>query len=137
MSIAIPGRSQEANWTYRTLGLQGHAKTGDVVRNYPAAGPTTAVLLAYTVNELPPETRAALLERVSASTRAGARLLIVEPIARGVTAWWPEWTARLVADGARADEWRFPAKLPPLTRQIAKGAGLDPRELLARTISKL
>ena len=43
----------------------------------------------------------------------------------------------LVADGARADEWRFPATLPPLTRQIAKGAGLDPRELLARTICKL
>ena len=30
-----------------------------------------------------------------------------------------------------------PATLPPLTRQIAKGAGLDPRELLARTISRL
>jgi len=128
---------QEANWTYKTLGLQGHAKTGDVVRNYPAAGPATAVLLAYAVNELPPETRAALLERVSASTRAGSRLLIVEPIARGVTAWWPEWTARLAADGARADEWRFPANLPRLTRQIARGAGLDPRELLARSISKL
>jgi hypothetical protein len=128
---------QEANWTYKTLGLTGHARTGDIVRNYPAAGPGTAVLLAYAVNELPADTRAALLERVSASTRAGSRLLIIEPIARGVTAWWPEWTARLVADGARADEWRFPAKLPPLTRQIAKGAGLDPRELLARTISRL
>jgi hypothetical protein len=128
---------QEANWTYKTLGLKGHAKTGDIVRNYPAAGPTTAVLLAYAVNELPENTRTALLEKVSASTRAGARLLIVEPIARGVTAWWPQWTERLVADGARADEWRFPAKLPPLTRQIAKGAGLDPRELLARSISRI
>jgi hypothetical protein len=128
---------QEANWTYKTLGLQGHAKTGDVVRNYPAAAAGTAVLLAYAVNELSAETRASLLERVTASTRAGARLLIVEPIARGVTAWWPEWTAKLAVHGARADEWRFPARLPPLTRQIAKGAGLDPRELLARSISKI
>lgn len=128
---------QEANWTYKTLGLRGHARTGDVVRNYPADGKKTAVLLAYTVNELPADTRAALLERVSATARAGSRLLIVEPIARGVTSWWPEWTSRLAADGARADEWRFPAKLPPLTRQIAKGAGFDPRELTARTISKL
>jgi hypothetical protein len=128
---------QEANWTYKTFGLQGHARSGDIVRNYPAAASGTAVLLAYAVNELPADTRTALLEKVSASTRAGARLLIVEPIARGVTVWWPDWTERLVADGARADEWRFPAKLPPLTRQIAKGAGLDPRELLARTISKL
>jgi len=132
---------QEANWTYRALGLRGQAKPGDVVRNYPNLGTETAaktaVLLAYTVNELPADTRALLLDRVSQSTRAGARLLIVEPIARGVTTWWDEWTARLVPAGARADEWRFPAALPPLTRQIAKGAGLDPRELLARTISKL
>ena len=127
---------QEANWTYQALGLRGRAKAGDVVRNFPDAAPKTTILLAYTVNELPAEARAALLERVSQAARAGSRLLIVEPIARGVTAWWPEWTARLVADGARADEWRFPATLPPLTRQIAKGAGLDPRELLARTLSK-
>jgi methyltransferase family protein len=140
-SIAGVDRSawavQEANWTYAALGLRGRAKTGDVIRNYPAHGPKTAVLLAYTVNELPGDTRASLLDRVSQTVRAGSRVLIVEPIARGVAAWWPEWTARLAADGARADEWRFPAMLPPLTRQIAKGAGLDPRELTARTISKL
>jgi hypothetical protein len=134
---------QEANWTYRTLGLRGHARTGDITRGDPIARlqiprlPDSAILLAYTVNELPADTRAALLDRVSHAVRAGARLLVVEPIARGVTSWWPEWTERLAADGARADEWRFPAVLPPLTRQIAKGAGLDPRELTARTISKL
>jgi hypothetical protein len=89
------------------------------------------------VNELPPDARGALLERVVHAITAGAGLLIVEPIARGVTTWWPEWTARLAAAGARADEWRFPAALPPLTRQIATGAGLDPREFTARTISRL
>jgi SAM-dependent methyltransferase len=134
---------QEANWTYRTLGLRGHARTGDITQSDSIGRllvpqlPDCAILLAYTVNELPPDARAALLERVVHALGAGARLLIVEPIARGVTAWWPEWTARLAAAGARADEWRFPAALPPLTRQIAKGAGLDPREFTARTISRL
>lgn len=133
---------QEANWTYKTLGLSGLARTGDITRpdvmaRLPVRLPDCAILLAYTVNELPAESRAALLDRVSQAVRGGARLLIVEPIARGVTVWWPEWSARLVAAGARADEWRFPAALPPLTRQIARGAGLDPRELTARTISKL
>ncbi len=140
-SIAGVDRStwavQEANWTYSALGVRGRAKPGDVIRSYPRHAPKTAVLLAYTVNELPVDTRAALLERVSQTARAGSTLLIVEPIARGVATWWPEWSSRLAADGARADEWRFPAILPPLTRQIAKGAGLDPRELTARTISKL
>ncbi len=134
---------EEANWTYRTLGLSGQARTGDLGRGDVLARlpiqrlAGSAMLLAYTVNELPADTRAALLERVSQGLRAGARLLLVEPIARGVTTWWPEWTARLSAEGARADEWRFPAALPPLTRQIAKGAGLDPREFTARSIAKL
>jgi hypothetical protein len=134
---------QEANWTYRTLGLQGRARTGDITRSDSIAGlqiprsTDSAILLAYTVNELPAEARPALLDRVVHAVSSGSRLLIVEPIARGVTTWWPEWTARLTAAGARADEWRFPAALPPLTRQIAKGAGLDPREFTARTISKL
>ena len=71
------------------------------------------------------------------AVRAGAPLLIVEPISRKVTDWWPEWNARLSAVGARADDWRFQTALPPLLRQIAKGAGLDPRELTARSISNI
>jgi len=125
----------EANRTYTELGLRGRARTGDVLRDFPSAqGPGTAILFAYTVNELPEATRAALLEKVVAALRNGPGLLIVEPIARRDKAWWPEWADRLGAEGARADEWRFPSDLPPSLRQFAKGAGLDPRELTARTI---
>lgn len=127
----------EANWTYREFGLRGRAKAGDVVRDFPIAKfPDSAILLAYTVNELPAASRAPLLERLVTSVRGGASLLIVEPIARRDKEWWPEWEARLGAEGARADEWRFPSNLPLTLRQIAKGAGLDPRELTARTINK-
>jgi hypothetical protein len=42
----------------------------------------------------------------------------------------------LTAAGAREDEWRFPADLPHGLRQIAKAAGLNPRELTARTLSR-
>ena len=129
---------QEANWTYKAFGVRGHAKTGDVIRNYPITQlPNYPILLAYTVNELPDATRGALLDRLVQGVRAGTPLLIVEPISRRVTGWWPEWRERLGAEGARADDWRFPAALPPALRQIAKGAGLDPRELTARTLSKL
>jgi hypothetical protein len=134
---------QEANWTYGTLGLRGRARTGDITRPDSIARlqaprvADSAILLAYTVNELPADSRAALLEQVVHALGSGSHLLIIEPIARGVTTWWPEWTDKLAESGARADEWHFPATLPPLTRQIAKGAGLDPRELTARTISRL
>jgi hypothetical protein len=126
---------QEANWTYRSLGLRGRAKTGDAVRDYPAArGAASAVLLAYTVNELADDRRTALLDRVARDARAGRPVLVVEPIARRDRAWWPAWEERLRAEGARADEWRFRADLPAALRQLARGAGLDPRELTARTL---
>jgi hypothetical protein len=129
---------QEANWTYKTLGVAGRAKTGDVVRQFPAVPPAgTALILAYTINELPADIRSALLERVVDAVRRGASLLIVEPISRKVTDWWPQWNQRLAEVGSRTDDWRFQAVMPPLLRQIAKGAGLDPRELTARSISYL
>ena len=71
---------EEANWTYRTLGLSGQARTGDLGRGDVLARlpiqrlAGSAMLLAYTVNELPADTRAALLERVSQGLRAGARI---------------------------------------------------------------
>ncbi|HYT77237.1 MAG TPA: hypothetical protein VEL79_20955, partial [Vicinamibacterales bacterium] len=32
-----PWAVQEANWTYRELGLRGRARSGDVIRDYPVA----------------------------------------------------------------------------------------------------
>ena len=143
----------EANWTYGTLGVPGRAKTGDIVRELSSADsgdsrsprspdPSASrlrdspILLAYAVNELPDTARGALLDKLVTAARSGTGLLIVEPIARRDKAWWPEWTDRLGAAGARADEWRFPAALPMPLRQIAKAAGLAPSELTARTIHK-
>ena len=122
----------EANWTYRQFALRGSARTGDVVRDFPrdARG---GVVLAYAVNELPDPARAALLEKVAATS---GPLLIVEPIAKKDRGWWPDWAAGLSSRGAAEREWRFPADLPPLLRAIAKGAGLDPRELTAKTLSR-
>ena len=126
----------EAAWTYRELGLHGGAATGDIVKSYPRdASPESGLLLAYAVNELGDAPRSALLDKVVQSTQRGGRLLIVEPIARRDKPWWPEWAARLGREGAREDEWRFPAVVPPALRQLAKAAGLDLRELTARTIS--
>jgi SAM-dependent methyltransferase len=123
----------EANWTYRQLGVAGSARIGDAVREFPQ-GPGGAIVLAYTANELPDAARDSLLERLTAAT---SPLLIVEPIAKKDRGWWPRWAARLAGAGVAEHEWRFPADLPPLLRQIAKSAGLDPRELTARSLSRI
>ena len=76
-------------------------------------------------------------QKVSDAVGRGARLVVVEPIAKRDRPWWPDWAERLTGLGAREDECRFPASLPTTTRQIAKSAGLNPRELTARTLIRL
>jgi SAM-dependent methyltransferase len=122
---------EEANWTYRQFGVRGRARVADVVRGRLRASARDAVLLAYAVNELAPEARRTLLASVTDAASRGARVLIVEPIARRMNDWWAEWRAAL---DAREDEWRLDVALPPLVRDLARGAGLDPRELTARSM---
>src|SRR5262245_61921132 len=126
----------EANWTYRQFGLRGTARVADL--RFPdfqiPRFPDSAIVLAYAVNELPEATRGTLLEKVADCAERGSALLIVEPIAKKDRSWWPAWASRL---GGVEREWRFGVTLPPLLREIASSAGLDPRELTARTLSRL
>ncbi len=64
----------------------------------------------------------------------GCRVLIVEPLARRGLPWWDSAAALVAAAGGRADEWRFPAVLPDRLRLLDRAAGLDHRELTARSL---
>jgi hypothetical protein len=116
------------------LGLGGRATQGDVERTAIAGRSGDAVLAAYTVNELPAATRDALLPRLIDARGRGVRSLIVEPIARAITGWWTSWEKSVIAAGGRSDEWRFAIPLPERQRQLGRAAGLDPRELTARSL---
>ncbi|MEO5895816.1 MAG: methyltransferase domain-containing protein [Vicinamibacterales bacterium] len=124
----------EANWTYRTLGLQGRATTGTIQKAAIRPGDRGAVLAAYAVNELPDADRDSLLPRLLDAHRQGARVLILEPIARRLNKWWGGWNDAFAAAGGREDEWRFRVTLPERQRTLARAAGLDPQELTARTL---
>jgi len=124
----------EAQWTYRTLEVNGRAVKGDLQRANLAAAPTRAVLAAYTVNELTDPDRAALLPRLLAAHERGARILIVEPIARRMAGWWGGWERAFAAAGGESREWRFAVPLPERQRKLGRAAGLDPRELTARSL---
>lgn len=129
-----PWAVAEANWTYRHLGLDGKATRGDVDRVRLRGEAGEGILAAYTVNELPEATRDALLPRLLAAHDRGSRVLIVEPIARRVATWWDGWATTFAAAGGAAAEWRFNVALPPRQRDLGKAAGLDPRELTARSL---
>jgi hypothetical protein len=125
---------QEAAWTYRTLGVRGEARRAGVEDLRLPARPAF-IIAAFVINELEATSRAAALHTLCAAAEAGHQLVVVEPIAKGLTPWWREWTAALAPMGAEAREWRFRVDLPPLLRDLDRSAGMDHRELTARTLS--
>jgi hypothetical protein len=128
-----PWAVEETRWCYRQLGLQGDARVGDLSR-LPRMAPTGAVIAAYTLNELSDDRRSAAITHLLEAAAHGTRVLILEPIARGIAPWWDDAAAKVTQRGGRVDEWRFAAELPPLVRLLDKSAGLDHRELTVRTL---
>jgi SAM-dependent methyltransferase len=124
----------EARWTFRQLGLRGRAVRGDAT-SVPLPKRGGGVIAAFTVNELGDDARRPFLSRLLDAHAAGSAVLVVEPLSRRVSPWWPEWTGAVEAAGGRADEWRFPATLPETTALLGKAAGLDTRELLGRSLA--
>ena len=90
-------------------------------------------LAAFTLNELPPADRDRLLAQLVERGHRGDRVLIVEPLARAVAPWWVDWQSRIEGAAGRADQWRFRVELPPLVSKLDRAAGLDHRELTARS----
>ena len=128
-----PWAIDEAHWTYQQLGVRGRARQGDVTRA-PAPHRGGAVLAAYLLNELPDPARIRIEHRLVDAASHGVRVLVIEPIARGVAPWWDDFSARVTAAGGRADEWRIPIDLPPLLEKFDRAAGLNHRELTFRSL---
>jgi SAM-dependent methyltransferase len=124
---------QEARWNAARLALRGRFRSGDIL-HARLSPPPDAVLLAFTANELPREARDDLLPRLLTASREGARVLVVEPLARRGLPFWDTWASRFVKAGGRADEWRFPADLPPALERLDRAAGLDHRTLTGRSL---
>ena len=123
----------EAEWNLRTLGLTASFRRGDLTRaRLGAEG--AGIVAAYAVNELDDAQRTVVLGRLLAAHRAGSRVLVVEPIARRPVPFWPSWKDAFRAAGGREDTWRFPAALPERMKLLDKAAGLNHRELTARSL---
>jgi hypothetical protein len=128
-----PWAASEARWTYRTLGVRGQARAGDAT-SLPRVKPGAAIVAAYLLNELAPESRRRLEDALLDAAAHGVRVLVLEPIARAITPWWDETVKRVVAAGGRADEWQLETNLPPSTALLGKAAGLNAKELKVRSL---
>lgn len=124
---------EETRWTWRQLGLKGRTYQQDL-KDLELPGRRTALLAAYTVNELSVPVRRRLLEHLLEAAARGSSVLIVEPVARRALPWYEDWSTRMVRAGGRSDVWRFAAELPDVWRRLDRAAGLDHRELCARSL---
>jgi hypothetical protein len=127
-----PWAAAEARWTYRTCGFEG--SSGSVPMESVKIPPATAVVASFAVNELSAEARGRACRILLDASRRGAPVLVVEPIARKLMPWWPEWAALWLAAGGREDAWRFRVQLPESLALMDKAAGLDHRELTGRSL---
>lgn len=123
----------EAEWNLRTLGVTATLRRGNLV-DARLGRRGEGIVAAYAANELDDRARAALLPRLLTAHRAGSRVLVVEPIARRPVPFWPAWADAVRSAGGRADTWRFPAVFPERMKLLDKAAGLDHRELTARSL---
>lgn len=128
-----PWAVAESAWTWRTLGVSGHARVAGLeCARWPRD--VGAAIAAFTVNELTDELRTRVRTQLLEAAGRGAAVLIVEPLARAVAPWWNAWSDAFAAAGGRTDEWRVAAELPDLVHRLDRAAGLDHRVLTARSI---
>lgn len=125
---------EEAAWNWRTLGLSGRARRGDLTGAVPSAHPGAGLICAWSVNEVSGAGRATLLPGILTFVERGGVALVIEPLAKGVTPWWPEWTGAFERIGGRADEWKFPPDLPARLRERSQRAGFRRESLGARSL---
>ena len=132
----------EARLTWRALNVAGRSVRGDMLAAAEKLSRDASVkrrarvgvVLGWSVNELDAPARSRLLPAIGALARAGHPLLIVEPLARGITPWWDEWASALASSGARAQDWKFDVELPPALAAVDDAAGFRREGLGARAI---
>lgn len=123
----------EARWNWSQLGVSGATLRLNLAQARWARR-SPGIVVAYTLNELDEELRRALLERLMEAASEGSRLLIVEPLSRRVVPWWESWAERFLQRGGRDDEWRFAWRTTATLALLDRAAGLDHRQLGARSL---
>jgi len=133
-----PWALTEAAATYREFGLKNRTEKGDLASTRQLDAPRarsksgrSLFVAAFALNELQDASRGIAIRRLRDRAQAGDAVLIVEPLAGFVAPWWPR---EIGEPGGRAQEWRFRADLPDIVAKLDRAAGLDHRELTARSL---
>lgn len=135
-----PWALDEARWNWRTMGLSGRATRADFVTaaerlvQRPGWLAGTGIICGWSINELDTAARERLLRALHTAVARDAALLVLEPIARSISPWWPQWVETFPAERSRSIDYKSKTALPRWLEDFADSAGLSPT-LTARVLA--
>jgi hypothetical protein len=124
----------EARRTFAALGVSGHTRRAELPAGVPRARAGDLVAAGFTLNECRPELRGRLVSLLARALAARARVLVLEPLARGAAPWWDEVAAALAPAGAATALMKWEIERPSWIERLDDAAGLDHREIGARVL---
>jgi len=124
----------EAQRTFAALGVPGRTRRVQLPSGVPRLGAGDLVAAGWFLNECGPEARERLTGILGRALRAGARALVLEPLARGISPWWDGLAAELAPAGAASALMKWAIDRPEWIERLDTAAGLDHREIGARVL---
>lgn len=121
-----------ARRTFQALQVRGRARVGRLPGALPRLRAGDLVVAGWSLNELDPGDRDAVLGALEQAVRRGVGLFVVEPLSTRVVPWWPRLLARF--PGARSAEVRRPVYRPEWILRLDEATRLDHSDATGRVL---
>lgn len=122
----------EARRTHAAFGLRGETRRALLPSGLPKLAHGDLAVAGWFLNECDDAARERMLHALERGVDAGARVLVLEPLAGRAVPWWDELAVRLAARGLATGSLRWLMQRPAWIADMDKAARLDHRELGAR-----
>ena len=124
----------EARRSFAALGVAGRTRRVELPAGVPPARPGDLLCAGWTLNECRPELRARIVAQLTRALDKGARVIVLEPLARGAAPWWDDLAAELAPRGFSSELHKYSIERPDWIERLDRAAGLDHREVGARVL---
>lgn len=125
---------EESERTWLSFGLRGRAQRSDLPEGFPRGARGVTFAFGWSLSEFDDGARAILLRRLVGELRRGARVMIVEPLSKRISPFWPDWAEKLGHLGVADELIRVAIDRPPFIRDMDKAARLDHQVIGARVL---
>ena len=124
----------EARRSFDALGVAGRTRRAELPSGVPSLHESDLLCAGFVLNECREDTRERQLRLLARALDAGARVLVLEPLARGAARWWDAAAAALAPSGAEPALMKWEIERPDWIERLDDAAGLDHREIGARVL---